>query len=167
MSRPCVCVPLCACACVSRPCVSCTGVSHLLCVDQILKNHFFFSRASENTASADVELSIFAAALQSFRWDTVLRPYPPMYADPQGSGGKNRDALLQHFQRLMSLHFLQDRQRLGETRRGRARARGFFSDMAAEDSPEEALLQWVLRRKSYALNLVDPMSLVRPRSTAP
>ena len=40
--------------------------------------------------ACDCLLSLFWAALNSYRHDTILRPYPPMYCDPNSNRGDKR-----------------------------------------------------------------------------
>eukprot|EP00047_Mylnosiga_fluctuans_P011058 m.19407 g.19407 ORF g.19407 m.19407 type:complete len:183 (+) comp3436_c0_seq2:3-551(+) len=49
----------------------------------------------------DLEVSVFAAAAQSFRWDTLLRPFPPTHVRTEaGVAEKCRDELLETLARL-------------------------------------------------------------------
>ena len=46
-----------------------------------LKLEFVKRRIKEDILSSDLLTSIFVAAVFSYRHDTVVRPFPPMYLD--------------------------------------------------------------------------------------
>ena len=103
--------------------------------------------ASGECEESDMVLSVFAAALQSYRWDTVLRPFPSAFVTRDGNGEEEKDhkSLVDCVHRLPPLHIAPGMRWLS-SEKSHQRNSGGLTLMLACDAADEQRQGRVRRR---------------------